>query len=103
MTVERRGEPLGGFNIQAIVGAPDYDRRGLDEDVVMWLPSGWWISLRNQFAQAPDVAVKILELVAGQLTAVTEPLAVARGDDVEPTFWKLKATIFDAVGPDYWR
>ena len=71
MTVERDGERLGGNKIQRVVGAPDWQRRGLDTDVAVWLASGWRVSLRNQFAEAPDVASAILASRAEPLSAVT--------------------------------
>lgn len=51
---------LGGTSIEAVVGAPDQPRHGLDEDVEMWLDTGWWVTLRNQFALAPCVANEII-------------------------------------------
>jgi hypothetical protein len=58
--VERRGKRLGGNNIQAVVGAPSEAprrRHGREEEVALWLPSQWWVSLRNQFAAAPATAL----------------------------------------------
>jgi hypothetical protein len=63
LVASRDGRPLGGNNVQAVLGAPDRKRFRLDRDVALWLPSGWWVSLRNQFAQAADVATKIVESV----------------------------------------
>src|SRR3954467_10423731 len=45
LTVERAGAPLGGHNIQVVMGAPDRPRTGLNEQVLLWLPSGWWVTL----------------------------------------------------------
>ena len=41
LTVEYDGKRLGGTNIQAVLGAADQPRHGLNEDVVVWLDSGW--------------------------------------------------------------
>jgi hypothetical protein len=60
LTAEREGRPLGGHNVQLVVGEAGRPRYGLDDDVAMWLPSGWWVTLRNQFAQAPNVAVAVV-------------------------------------------
>lgn len=102
MTVERDGERLGGNNIQAVVGAPDRERRGLDADVCVWLASGWWVSLRNQFADAPDVAAAILASVADSLSALTDEATHARGNDAEAVTQKVFAAALQATGPDYW-
>lgn len=113
MTANRRGEPLAGNNEQVMVGAPDYKRRGLDQDVVMWLASGWWVSLRNQFAQAPDVAVTIVQSAAAPLSAVTHEFTMARGARTNELSRELfawdqrrevrRTVAFEATGPDYWR
>jgi hypothetical protein len=50
MTAECHGTQLAGNNIQVVLGAPDQLRVGLEEDVVMWLASHWWVVLRNKFA-----------------------------------------------------
>src|SRR5580698_6491228 len=71
MTVTHDGTSLGGNNIQVVLGAPDQSRTGLDEDVVLWLDSGWWVTLRNEFARAPGVALRALESIAGELSAIT--------------------------------
>lgn len=100
MTVERDGKRLGGNNVQVVLGAPDRRRQRLDEDVAVWLESGWWVSLRNQFAQAPEVAATILASAASTLTAEATG---ARGKDAEAVTRKLFSTTFEAAGPDYWR
>ena len=64
------GEQLGGHNVQVVGGVPDRPRYGLDEDVAMWLPSGWWLTFRNQFAQAPDVAREIVDSVVNELSRI---------------------------------
>jgi hypothetical protein len=103
MTVERAGAPLGGHNIQVVIGAPDRQRRGLNAQVVVWLPSGWWVTLRNQFADATGVAAAILESAADGLSDLTTFAAggMPRG---ARAFWEeLVATTVEARGPDYWR
>ena len=103
LTTEREGSPLGGNNVQAVVGAPDKKRYRLDQDVAVWLPSGWWVSLRNQFAQAPDVATEILKSVEHSLSEITGHLTTARGARTEELTRDLFAVTLDARGPDYWR
>lgn len=102
MTVERDGNRLGGNNIQVVVGAPDEQRRGLDEEVCVWLDSGWWVSLRNQFADAPEVAASILASVADCLSAVTAQATDARGTDAEAVTRAVFSTVFEGTGPGYW-
>lgn len=103
LTVEHDGKKVGGNNIQVVVGAPDRERRGLDEDVALWLSSGWWITLRNQFALAPCVAMEILNSVAEDLSSITANASQARGADAEALNRKLSDTAFSGEGPDYWR
>ena len=103
LVVSRDGKPLGGNNVQAVFGAPDQTRYRLDEDVAMWLPSEWWVSLRNHFAKVPDVATEILTSVQGRLTEVTAQLSDARGERTEELTAELFGTVFRAEGPDYWR
>jgi hypothetical protein len=103
LVVSRDGTPLGGNNVQAVLGAPDQTRYRLDEDVAMWLPSGWWVSLRNQFARAPDVATEILTSVQDRLAHVTSQLSDARGERTEELTAALFSTVFHAEGRDYWR
>lgn len=103
MTVEREGAPLGGNNIQLYLGAPDEKRHGLDEDVALWLASGWWVSLRNQFARAPDVATEIVGSVADSLTHLTTRAQNARGRETEAVTAEIFAMSLRAEGPDYWR
>jgi hypothetical protein len=102
MTVECDGERLGGNNVQVVIGAPDYPRRGLDEEVAMWLDSGWWVTLRNQFAQAPAVALQILRSVADDLSTLTGAATAARGIDAEEVTLRVFSTTLEAEGPAYW-
>jgi hypothetical protein len=103
LTVDRERGPLGGNNVQAFVGAPDRQRFHLDRDVAVWLPSGWWVTLRNHFARAPDVATEIVKSVEQPLSEITGELTVARGARTEDLTRELFAMTLDAKGPDYWR
>ena len=76
---------------------------GHDKEVALWLQSGWWVTLRNQFAQAPDVAVEVLESVADELSAITTEAMTARGTSAEAVTHKLFSITFDAIGPEYSR
>jgi len=103
LTVRYDDKALGGTNIQVVVGAADQPRHGLDEDVEMWLDSGWWVTLRNQFALAPCVAHEIILSVANDLSAVTEEANTARGSDDAELTHRLFATTFHGEGPASWR
>jgi hypothetical protein len=96
MTVTYDGKCLGGNNIQLVVGAPGQTRVGLDRDVILWLDSGWWVTFRNEFTRAPDVAHRILASAADALSAVTS-------DPRGPTASILGSTAIEAVGPSHWR
>lgn len=93
MTAEYDGKRLGGHNVQAVLGAPDQQRRGLDEDVALILASGWWITRRNQFAQTPCVAIEILESARDDLTRLTAAATGARGSAAEELTRKLFSTV----------
>jgi hypothetical protein len=94
---------LGGNNIQAVIGAPSAKRYRLDKDVALWLPSGWWVSLRNQFAAAPDVASAIVGSVADELGAITSRATDAIGAEADAVAKELFGMEFRATGPDHWR
>lgn len=102
MTAEHDGRPLGGHNVQVVLGAPDRIRRGLDEDVALALDTGWWVTLRNQFALASCVAIEILDSAKDALTEVTAEANSASGEAAEELWRKLRSTVFGATGPDYW-
>ena len=103
MTVEHAGAPLGGHNIQVVLGAPDKPRRGLDDRVLLWLASGWWVTVRNQFADATGVAATILESAADGLSDLTA-LAAGGAPRDGTAFWEeVVATAIEARGPNYWR
>jgi hypothetical protein len=63
---------------------------------------GWWVSFRNQFAQAPDVAAQIIASIEPQLAEITGALETARGAEMVAVNDRLWATAFQATGPDYW-
>ena len=102
MTVKHDGKPLGGHDVQVVLGAPDETRRGLDEDVAMLLDSGWWVALRNHFARAPCVAVEILESVREPLNEITAQATDARGEPAKAVSRHLFESVFHGTGPDYW-
>jgi hypothetical protein len=95
LTVTHDGKPLGGNNIQAVLGAPDERRDGLDADVILWLKSGWWVTLRGEFARAPDIAHRILASAAEKLSDIT---ADPRGAEASI----LGSTVVEASRPDHW-
>ena len=68
----------------------------------MWLDSGWWVTLRNQFARAPDVALQILQSVADDLSRLTGAATTARGVDAEEVTLRVFSTTVEAEGPAYW-
>ena len=103
LIVERRGKALGGNNIQAVVGAPSEERYGLDEDVALWLRSGWWVSLRNEFAAVPDVAIGVLRAVADELEAITSRATESEGSEAYAVTQELFETELRATAPDHWR
>lgn len=102
MTVEHDGKPLGGHNVQIVLGAADEVRRGLDEDVALTLSTGWWVSLRNQFAVAPCVAMDILGAASDELEAITAAATEASGDAATRLYERLSTSSLNARGPDYW-
>jgi hypothetical protein len=104
LAVERdAGVPLGGHNIQVVLGAPDQARHGLNEDVVLWLDSGWWVTLRNQFADAPDVAISILRPAADELSRLTELVSSGECGQHQALLERVHAISIETAGPDYWR
>ena len=101
MRVERHGKQLGGHNLQVVVEAEFWPRH--DDKVALWLASGWCISFRNQFEMQPQVAVKIVESVADQLSAITAEANRATDAETKALMQRLRQTVFEATGPDYWR
>ena len=104
LAASRDGKPLGGNSVQAKLRAPDQppERRAQNVDD-MRLTSGWSVSFRNEFAQAPDVAIEILDSIESALSEVTAKLTTARGARTEELTRDLFATTFHAKGRDYWR
>ena len=105
MTAEVRGKPLGGRNVQLTLGAESEQefrrwRRWTDDPVAIRLTSGWWVRFRNEFATQPQVAERIVASVAKELTAITVEAATVEDDVLWP---RLRETMFEATGPDYWR
>lgn len=98
----RNGTPLGGHNIQAHVESVTA-RRAAPADAAIRLASGWWVSFRNQFADAPEVATKIITSVEPELTEITDALEQARGAEMVAAKDRLWATTFEGSGPDFWR
>jgi hypothetical protein len=88
--------------VQAVFGAPDGVRRGLDEDVALVLDSGWWVTLRNQFARAAPVAIEILGLAKDALTEATAQANAASGEAARELWERLRFSAFHATSPDYW-
>lgn len=103
MTAERAAKRLGGNSVQVVIGAPDMPRSGRNETVALWLDSGWWISLRNQFAQAPEVAVIILRSVSDDLSAATAEATNTRGKQASEVELTVSSLLLDATGHDRWR
>ena len=103
LTVEREGAPLGGNNIQLVLGAPDRPRTGLNEDVLLWLDSGWWATTRNHFALAPCVAEEIVSSAAVELSRLTERIDAGTHEDSKDFWEQVVAGPIEAQGPDYWR
>jgi hypothetical protein len=98
----RNGQPLGGHNVHAHVRSATWGK-GRPGDANVCLASGWLVTFRNQFAQAPDVADKIIASTSDELSAVTEELEHARGVEMIAVKDRLWAMTFQADGPDYWR
>jgi hypothetical protein len=101
LAASRNGAPLGGHNVQAHVRAPDNAQPR--EAPSMTLSSGWLVYFRNQFAQAPDVAERILKSVDEALSTATAELHTVRGQQMTDATTRLFAATFEAEGPDYWR
>lgn len=72
-------------------------------DVDFWLSSGWWVEFRNQFAQAPVGAAKVIDSIGGELSKITAELEGARGDEMVDAKDRLWEMTFGAQAPDYWR
>ncbi|HEY3923810.1 MAG TPA: hypothetical protein VGL75_04550 [Acidothermaceae bacterium] len=88
--------------MQVVVGSPSGKRYGHDEDVALWLPSGWWVTLRSQFAAAPWVAVEILNCVVHELDAITARVSGTSGAEADAITREIFATAFRGSGPNHW-
>ena len=79
-----------------VLGALDQRRTGHDERVVLWLDSGWWVTLRNDFERALDIARRIVGNITAELSAITDD---PRGPEAAAVF----ASVFETCDPDRWR
>jgi hypothetical protein len=104
LTVRRDGVALGGHNIQAHVHAPGHKPGPYDDAdrPDLTLASGWGVWFRNQFAQAPDVAARIIGSIEAELSQVTAELARAGAAESTELSERLFANELHATGPDYW-
>jgi hypothetical protein len=93
---------LISHNMQIKLGAPDLPRGPADVDVALWLPSGWWATLRHEFAAAPDTAVHVLSSVADELSALTAQATSARGQTASDLARELEHRRLVAHGPAVW-
>lgn len=93
---------LVSHNLQVKLGAPDLSRGQADADVVLWLASGWWVTLRHEFAAAPKAATAIVRSAADELSKFTARATKARGDEANALAIELEKRQFQAVGPQVW-
>jgi len=104
LTASHGGVALGGHNVQAHVHAPGH-KPGPNDDADrpdLKLASGWGVWFRNQFAQAPDVAARIIGSVEPDLSRVTAELGGATAAQTTESSERLFAMELHATGPDYW-
>lgn len=95
------GRPIS-HNLQVKAGAPDLSRGRADENVVLWLPSGWWVTLRHEFAAAPRTATAIVVSAIEQLSNFTSRATDARGEEASALQVEWEERRFEAVGPAIW-
>jgi hypothetical protein len=93
---------LISHNAQVKLGAPDLSRNRADADVVVWLPSGWWVTLRHEFAAAPKTATAIVASAAEEFSEFTTRVTDARGHEASELAIELEEREFRAVGPAVW-
>jgi hypothetical protein len=93
---------LISHNLQVKLAAPDLSRGRADADVVVWLASGWWVTLRHEFAAAPMTGAAIVASTAEELSEFTARATDARGDDASALAVELEGRQFEAVGPGVW-
>jgi hypothetical protein len=110
LTALRNGERLGGNAVQVVVGAPDMPRLRRNRAVLLWLASGWWVSPRNKFADAPEAAARIIRSVADELSSLTSRISAndasnepAESDEDWALVEEVSALRLEATGPDHWR
>jgi hypothetical protein len=94
---------LLSHNLQFKLGAPDLTQvRRADLSVAMYLTSGWWVTLRHEFAAAPRAAEMIVASAADELAAITDRATGARGTDATEIASELASRRFRATGPAAW-
>lgn len=93
---------LISHNMQVKLGAPDLPREQADAQVALWLKSGWWVTLRHEFAASPKAATGIVASAADQLSAFTAQTTGARGDDASALQVEWEERRFAATGPAVW-
>jgi hypothetical protein len=114
LRVERRGELLGGNNLQATIRTPDIpddQHMKAAADAVLSLPSsGWLVIPRGLLAEQPSVAKSIFESAATDLEALIAwgkaqpPESLELSSSAKDAFNEgFRASSIRAVGPDYWR
>lgn len=105
-TVTLRAEGPDGrlvsHNMQVKLGAPDLARGRADAHVALWLSSGWWATLRHEFAAAPQAAAAIVSSAADALSQVTARATTARGEEASTLAAELEELRFVATGPAVW-
>lgn len=95
-------EELISHNLQVKLGAPDLSRGRADASVAVWLASGWWVTLRHEFAAAPTTAAAIVASAATELSEFTARATDARGEEAGALAVELEERRFEAVGPPVW-
>ncbi len=61
------------------------------------------VSLRNEFAAVPDVAIGVLRAVADELEAITSRATESEGSEAYAVTQELFETELRATAPDHWR
>jgi hypothetical protein len=95
------GRPVS-HNLQVKIGAPDLSRGRADENVVLRLRSGWWVTLRHEFARAPRTATAIVASAAEELSVFTARATDARGEEASALQVEWEERRFEAHGPAVW-
>jgi hypothetical protein len=102
LCVQAPDEQFISHNLQVKLGAPDLPRGRADAEVVLRLASGWWVTLRHEFAAAPRTATAIVASAANELSKFTALATDARGAEASRLAVDLKQRRFEAVGPMIW-